>query len=439
MPGEDFPPDEETTVQHLKMDPMACVVVGLTSDAGRQLNGALGKVTNSLKDLEAAGPEDRLAVHLLDKDDGRELPAKAIRRQNLEFSRVQRDTTGAGVCVVTCNPLRDLQSLAFARWTTDAGPTKAAIAALQFEHLPFATDDDLPVPLQFLLACGARPDLDRAQEALQRMVDAKCRAVPLALRAQTADGAAGFVDRNEPASTVGATEAAGEDGCECDEEDAEYDETVEYDDDDDDEVIFTPAGPETDPAGSAPAAAPAPAPTMAALVEMQVPECTVLPPALLALRGSSQGLARLRVPGAGLTALEWAAKSGHLDIVRWLCTDGRTQDLLQAGSPLGWACYAGHVEVARFLLSVGADARATDALLWKGLPPLLAAAEGGQVDTLAFLVQEARISIHTTDEQGLGILHKIRHTPGFEQNAKLRAVEAWAEAHGAKKQHIKWK
>ena len=147
-----------------------------------------------------------------------------------------------------------------------------------------------------------------------------------------------------------------------------------------------------------------------------MPECTVIPSTLLCLRGGVSGLARLRVPGAGLTALEWAAKRGNLEIAHWLCTDERTKELLHAGSPIGWGWYGGQGDMARYLVHMGGDPRATDAVLWKGLPPMLAAAEGGQVATLEYMVCEAHISIHTTDEQGLGILYKIRHTPNYKDH-----------------------
>ena len=152
----------------------------------------------------------------------------------------------------------------------------------------------------------------------------------------------------------------------------------------------------------------------------------------------SAGLGSLRVPGSGLTALEWAAKCGNVDIIKWLCDDDRTCDLLRQGSPVGWAAYAGHAEAARLLVKRGADPQATDQVLWRGLPPMLAAAEGGQVETLEVLVQEARVSIHTVHDDGTGILYRIRQTPNYQDNPKLVAVEEWAIRHGAKEQRIKW-
>ena len=54
-------------------------------------------------------------------------------------------------------------------------------------------------------------------------------------------------------------------------------------------------------------------------------------------------------------------------------------------------------------------------------------------------MREERISIHTTDEQGLGILYKVQQVPDYKLHPGLVAVEEWALAHGAKKQYIKWK
>ena len=468
--ADEYDQSEETaTLERAAIDPLLCVVRGLTSESGAQLNGRMGKADlASQAELDEVGPEDRVPVRLLDNDNQTLLPPKAIKKKNLRFASVARDTTGAGICVVTSNPFGP-SNLAFSRWSSDAGPSVSGISRLNLEHMPFETLDDLPVPLQFLLACGPSPDLAKAQEALQRMADGNCRALPMAMRrgdaalvlpsgaaeaAADASGEEAEEGRASKGQAPNGDEAEAQHGLE--EEEEEYDSTVEYDDDDDEEVIFTPPPPEgSDEAteGEAGAGAPhaasasssavaaaasAPATALSEAAEMRVPECTVIPGTLLSLSAAS-GLARLRVPGAGLTCLEWAAKRGNLEIVRWLCTDERTKGLLQQGSPVGWACYGGHVEVARYLVRSGGDPRATDAILWKGLPPFLAAAEAGQVRTLEYLVSEERISIHTTDEQGLGILYKVQQVPDYKLHPGLVAVEEWALAHGAKKQYIKWK
>ena len=206
---------------------------------------------------------------------------------------------------------------------------------------------------------------------------------------------------------------------------------VDDDDSDDDPFPNIPSVAEAEAAQEATrdaVAEPAPAAAPAGqLVEMELPPYTLLPAALVT-RCASAGLGLLRVPGSGFTALEWAAKHGNLQIVEWLCDDDRTCDLLHQGSPVGWACYAGNVDVARLLLKRGAEPTATDQVLWCGLPPFLAAAEGGQVEALELLVQEQKVSIHTTGDDGLGILHRIRQIPGYEKKPKLVAAEEWAPA-----------
>ena len=116
-----------------------------------------------------------------------------------------------------------------------------------------------------------------------------------------------------------------------------------------------------------------------------------------------------------------------------------TLDLLRAGAPLGWACYGGHVGIARDLLRAGADRHGTDAVLWRGLPPLLVAAEAGQEAALDFMISEARCSVHTTCEQGLGVLYRIHRFDDWDEHEGIVACERLARERGAKEQYIKWK
>ena len=167
---------------------------------------------------------------------------------------------------------------------------------------------------------------------------------------------------------------------------------------------------------------------------MRVPEFAILP---TEISGRVSGLGVLRVPGAGLTALEWAAKCGNRTICEWLGTDTRTAELLQVGAPVGWACYAGQVDIARVLWRLGASPSATDIVLWRGLPPLLAAASSGKLEVLQFLVEEVRVSVHTCDDHGLGILHHIQQAPAWEQLKGHTACNEYAKARGAKKQYIR--
>ena len=436
--ADEYDVAEETSVlERAKIDPAWCLVSGLSSEAGQQLNGKVGRAEVGTDEINAAAPDDRISVRLVDNED----ITKSVKRKNLEFALCSRDTTGSGICVVTYNPLGS-SSIAYSRWSTDSGPSLGAIGKID-DRIPFFTFDDLPVPLQFLLACGAIPNLQRAQVALQRMADGNCRALPMSMRsdnvlaAMPADATKAATQASEVEVEAVAAAAAEE------EEEEEYDSNAEYDDDEE-EVIFTPpSAVGSAPPAPAPASEPAAAvvPSSRELAEMHVPECTVIPGTLLALGAAATGLARLRVPGAGMTALEWAAKRGNMEIVQWLCTDERTKELLHAGSPVGWACYGGHVEVARYLVGRGGDPRATDSVLWRGLPPVMAAAVNGKVGTLEFCVCECnpRISVNTTDEQGLGILYKIRQVSEYKLTPGLVAVEEWSLAHGCKEQYLKWK
>lgn len=209
--------EQVATLQRAAIDPRICVVCGLASDSGAVLNGRIGKVdVSSPEEIEACAPNDRLPVQLFDESH-QLLPPKAIKRKNLQFATVCRETTGAGVCVVTNNPFGP-SNLAFSRWGTDAGPSVAGISRLALEHMPFDTPDDLPVPLQFLLACGAAPNLERAQEALQRMADANCRALPMAMRGGSGSAALVLPLTSEAEADASRPEAA---AAAADEEDEE--------------------------------------------------------------------------------------------------------------------------------------------------------------------------------------------------------------------------
>ena len=141
--------------------------------------------------------------------------------------------------------------------------------------------------------------------------------------------------------------------------------------------------------------------------------------------GPMQAEADLRVPSLGLTALEWAAKKGNIDVVEWLCTDERTRFLVNTGSPIGWACYVGRVECAKALLRHGADPTATDAVLWGGVKPLLAAAQNGQLEALKWLVGEAGVDLRVTDHQGRGAVHHVKMAARWQDMPDHVECLAW--------------
>jgi len=140
-----------------------------------------------------------------------------------------------------------------------------------------------------------------------------------------------------------------------------------------------------------------------------------LPRALAANGGNA---ASIRVRGAGFTALEWAARKGNLDIVKWLISDERTKGLVTVGAPVGWACYTGRVEVARALVAAGADPTATDEGLWGNLPPLLTAAQNGQLEIMKWLV----------DDLGQDIRMRCLHGGGVEEH--IKTSENWRDVPG---------
>jgi len=116
---------------------------------------------------------------------------------------------------------------------------------------------------------------------------------------------------------------------------------------------------------------------------------------------------KVRAPGVGFTALEWAARKGNYDIAEWLATDARSRPLLTVGAPVGWALYTNRVKLARMLVKHGADAAATDAVFFGCRPPLLVAASNSHLLAMQYLVDELGHDIRTTDRHGRGILATI--------------------------------
>lgn len=436
-----------------------CRIEGLTSAAGATLNGCYGQVQCAAGDAVAAMPDDRVTVCVFEGEgtNATSLPPKAIRRRHLFFLISQpvdktpvRHASGVGALYYRISEDKPGQprhcKLGYARMGDSGRSPKeqsyilrgGMLLGMRLENIDFDSLDELEVPLQFLLSCGILADVRRAQACLQRMIDANCRAAPTA--PETAPPAAlaapALVDVSDSstASSGGALTAT-----------ATADSAVEK------LAVQT-----------------------AALMEMELPSCTIVPAKFLSLTRFDAGLGKLRVPGAGLTALEWAARCGNTEIVEWLVEDERTSDLLRVGSPVGWACYAGEVNMARDLIDKGADKSGTDAVrlracsrarvpahaypthidtarparvcrvgsqvLWRGLPPFLVAAENGQEEAMDFLLTECRVSIHTTCEQGLGILYRLtKWFDDWEEYDGIVACEKLAKLRGAKEQYIKWK
>lgn len=144
--------------------------------------------------------------------------------------------------------------------------------------------------------------------------------------------------------------------------------------------------------------------------------------------GPNELIIAVRVPSAGFTALEWAAKKGNLQVVEWLCTEVRTKALIRTGSPIGWACYTGRVECAKALLRHGADPRATDVFLWGGLPPLLVACQNGKLEAIKWLCVEVGIDLRTKDRNGKGVIHHIKEPKNWEDVPCHVESLAWVKA-----------
>ena len=350
-----------------------CYVYGLTSEAGRALNGRTGFADITPTQIARASADERFPVRFGDE------VSKLLKRSNLKFATVSRDVSGAGQCTVTLSPFSGSSSIVHMSWGS-TGPTKKKLAnldTLEQTTVPFGTLNELPSVLQFLLACGPAVDLVRAKDMLSRIE------TPALLDLQAA------------ASEWPNARALGKP----------------------DQVLKLQP------------------PPVETLVEVDVPACTRLSADVMGR--DVVGLGQLRAPGVGLTALEWAAKRGNFEIAEWLSTDERSRVLVHTGAPVGWACYEGHVELARMLVSHGADPMATDVVLWRAMPPILAAASKGQEASVRFLHEEMGASIHTTDEHSLGILHHIHGPEDWEQRENHVATDTYARARGAKKQYFR--
>ena len=139
-------------------------------------------------------------------------------------------------------------------------------------------------------------------------------------------------------------------------------------------------------------------------------------------------LEKLRMKAVHFTPLEWAAKRGNATIVDWLCTDERTKSLIHEGCPVGWACYTGRVEIARQLVMYGADAAKTDNVLFSHSPPLLVAAENGQLEAMKYLVEELSHDINMVGPHGRGILESITSSPNWRELEGHREAYMWANS-----------
>jgi len=136
----------------------------------------------------------------------------------------------------------------------------------------------------------------------------------------------------------------------------------------------------------------------------------------------------LRVPVVGFSALEWAAKKGNIDIVKWLCDDERTNGLIGVGSPVGWAGYTGQIETMKLLVEYGADPGKTDEVLFRSQPPIMVAASNGQLDVLKYYVEECGQDINMVDNHGKGIVSYIKGAPNWRELPGHVACHKWSKS-----------
>ena len=137
-------------------------------------------------------------------------------------------------------------------------------------------------------------------------------------------------------------------------------------------------------------------------------------------------ICKLRMKSVLFTPLEWAAKKGNFDIVEWLCTDDRTKSLLHEGCPVGWACYTGQVDIVKKLVAFGADPTKTDQVLFYNCPPLLMAAENGQVEAMKYLVDELGQDINMVGPSGRNIIESITCPPNWNEIESHRESYKWS-------------
>ena len=72
----------------------------------------------------------------------------------------------------------------------------------------------------------------------------------------------------------------------------------------------------------------------------------------------------------GKTALNWASKWGHLEIIRLLLEKGANVNIQHEynhATALHWASWGGHLEVVRFLIDKGANIEAQTKDDWTAL------------------------------------------------------------------------
>jgi len=107
----------------------------------------------------------------------------------------------------------------------------------------------------------------------------------------------------------------------------------------------------------------------------------------------------------GRTALHCAALSGHFEVVKFLCEEGKvnvnTHDTAHSMTALHYAAWSGYARVVRYLVQSGnAHVNAKDR--WGNIP-LHVAAQGGRASVMKYITDNTNVD--TQDVEGRTALH----------------------------------
>jgi len=92
--------------------------------------------------------------------------------------------------------------------------------------------------------------------------------------------------------------------------------------------------------------------------------------------------------------LRWAAEGGHLEIVKYLVSKGANVHV-GGNEALRKAVWKGHLDVVKYLVSKGANVHAHNELA------LSMAAEGGHLEVVKYLVEDCDADVHVKNEKAL--------------------------------------
>ena len=94
-------------------------------------------------------------------------------------------------------------------------------------------------------------------------------------------------------------------------------------------------------------------------------------------------------------AVRWSAERGHLEIVKYLVEECGADVRNKDDYALRWAALNGHLEVVKYLVSKGANVR-----VWNDFA-LRLAAQYGHLEVVKYLVEDHDANVHSNDEEAL--------------------------------------